>query len=168
MPRLGWGCSTDPSFQFCPWIHGSIPSQPWEHSGLFPSSQTLLCKPAAARGLFGDRINAGTCKGQGTGGGTAAPGMGKGKRKEKGKRKARHSTDVLWGGAGQQEPGPSGVTSRGPAVLGMLCSAPAHRSTLQLSRHQPRSILPEISFVVQVGSVPRGGVIRVENIIIAK
>lgn len=41
-------------------------------------------------------------------------------------------------------------------------------STLQLSRHQPHSIPPEISFVVEVGSVPRGGVICVENIIIAK
>lgn len=41
-------------------------------------------------------------------------------------------------------------------------------SALQLSRHQPHSILPEISFVVEVGSVPWGGVICAENIIIAK
>lgn len=133
MPRLGWGCSTDPSFQFCPWIHGSIPSQPWEHSGLFPSSQTLLCKPAAARGLFGDRINAGTCKGQGTGGGTAAPGMGKGKRKEKGKRKkegkAQHRCALGWcrtagaGAIGCHFPGPR---CAGDAVL---CSCPPEHIT---------------------------------------
>lgn len=39
-------------------------------------------------------------------------------------------------------------------------------SPLRLSRHQPCCSPPEISFVVEVGSVPWGGVICVENIIV--